>query len=97
MLMKYATPCGNGLIILTRKYSFMTCKNSHISSRFTFMSNRAIVLHKQTIYTQMLMKYATPCRNNPTILTRKYSFMTCKNLTSKWWQPLPGIIFSRLA
>jgi len=44
------------------------------------MSNRTIVLHKQTIYTQtlnvmnivkMLMKYATPCGNDPIILTRK--------------------------
>jgi len=55
-------------------------RNSPISSRFTFMSNRTIVLHKQTIYTQtlnvmnivkMLMKYATPCKNDPIILTCK--------------------------
>ena len=55
-------------------------RNSPISSRFTFMSNRTIVLHKQTIYTQtlnvmnivkMLMKYATPCENDPIILTCK--------------------------
>jgi len=50
------------------------------------MSSRTIVLHKQTIHTQtlnvinivqMLMKYATPCRNDPI-----NSFMICKNLTS---------------
>jgi len=55
-------------------------RNSPISSRFTFMSNRTIVLHKQTIYTQtlnvmntvkMLMKYATPCGKDPIILTCK--------------------------
>ena len=55
-------------------------RNSHISSRFTFMSNRTIFLHKQTIYTQtlnvmnivkMLMKYATPYENDLIILTCK--------------------------
>jgi len=44
------------------------------------MSNRTIVLHKQTIYTQTLnvmnivktlMKYATPCGHDPIILTCK--------------------------
>jgi len=53
-------------------------RNSPISSRFIFMSNRKIVLHKQTIYTQtlnmindveMLKIYATPCRYDPIILT----------------------------
>jgi len=29
-------------------------RNSPISSRFTFLSNRTIVLHKQIIYTQTL-------------------------------------------
>ena len=55
-------------------------RNSPISSRFTFMSNRTIVLRKQTIYTQtlnvinivkMLMKYATLCGNDHIILTCK--------------------------
>jgi len=55
-------------------------RNSPISSRFTFMSNRTIVLHKQTIYTQTLnliniaktlMKYATPCGYDPIILMCK--------------------------
>ena len=55
-------------------------RNSSISSRFTFMSNRTIVLHKQTIYTQTLnvmnivktlMKYATLCGYDPIILTCK--------------------------
>jgi len=58
-------------------------RNSPISSRFTFMSNRTIVLHKQTIYTQtlnmindvkMLKIYATPCGNDPIILTCKYFY-----------------------
>jgi len=55
-------------------------RNSPISSCFTFMSNRALALHKQTTYTQtlnmindvkILKKYATPCGNNSIILTCK--------------------------
>jgi len=58
-------------------------RNNPISSRFTFMSNRTIVLHKQTIYTQTLnvmnivktlMKYATPCEYDPIILMCKYFY-----------------------
>ena len=52
-------------------------RNSPISSRFTFMSNRKIVLHKQKIYTktrnmindvEMLKIYATLCGYDPIIL-----------------------------